>query len=72
MGALLADDDPSVPLECANQLLIPQARNLAHMAISKISVFGEVARSSSTGSTYSSIASRILARASSQLISEDP
>jgi len=65
MSALLSDNNPSVPLQSTDDPIIGQARDLAHIATSSCSAFGIPAVSSSTGSRYSSITSRMFASASS-------
>ena len=65
VAAFLSDNNPAVTLESADDPIIGQAWDLAHTATSSCSAFGMPAVSSSTGSRYSSIASRMFASASS-------
>ena len=50
MASLLPDNHPSVPLQCAYDLLVSEARNLCHSTSSIRSASGEGVVSSSTGS----------------------
>lgn len=63
--APLANDHPIIPPEGTNDLGVRQTWYLAHTAISICSASGLKEGSSSAGSRYSSMASRILRRASS-------
>ena len=65
MAALLPDNHPAIPLESANEPGVGQTGDLGHTAISSSSAPGEYASSSSTGSRYNSMASRMFFNASS-------
>lgn len=65
--AALSHDDPAIPPQRPNHAVVAQARDFGHTAISMTSAPGESVASSSTGSRYSSMASWMLASASSRV-----